>query len=67
MFPSFPVKNIFTGLPQLLKYDGYWLNHLIWQFLWDPQMWLIRSHVYDGSKLGESLALQEELKKILSK
>lgn len=40
----FPFQWNFIGLPWLLKYDRYWLNHFIRQMLQDPQMHLIRSH-----------------------
>jgi len=33
----------FTGLPQLLKYDGQQLGNFIHQFPQDPQMYVIRS------------------------
>lgn len=35
IFP-FPVNGDFTGLSQLLKYDGQWYSNLIWQFPQDP-------------------------------
>ncbi|KAK4828058.1 hypothetical protein QYF61_023118 [Mycteria americana] len=38
------VSGNFTGLPQLLKYDGQWLSNFICQFPQDPQMHLTRSH-----------------------
>jgi len=40
VFP-FPVTGKFTGLSQLLEYDGQWLSNFIHQFPQDPQMHLI--------------------------
>jgi len=41
---SLLISRNFTGLPQLLKYDGRWFSNYIHQFLQDPWMYLIRSH-----------------------